>query len=36
MYNQSYTTNIIATFIVLHNLCIINNVGIEIEWIVEA
>ena len=28
--------NIIATCIVLHNLCIVNNEGIEEYWIVEA
>ena len=28
--------DIVATCIVLHNLCIVNNEGIEDEWIVEA
>jgi hypothetical protein len=28
--------DIVATCIVLHNLCIVNNEGIEEDWIVEA
>jgi len=28
--------DIVATCIVLYNLCIVNNEGIEEEWIVEA
>lgn len=28
--------DIVATCIVLYNLCIVNNEGIELEWIVEA
>ena len=28
--------NIVVTCIILYNLCIVNNIGIEDEWIVEA
>ena len=28
--------NIVATCVVLHNLCIVNKEGIEENWIVEA
>ena len=28
--------DIVATCIVLHNLCIVNKEGIEVDWIVEA
>ena len=29
-------SDIVATCIVLHNLCIMNNKGIKEDWIVEA
>ena len=29
-------SDIVATCVVLHNLCIVNKKGIEEEWIVEA
>lgn len=28
--------DIVATCIMLHNLCIVNNEGVEEEWIFEA
>ena len=28
--------DIVATCIVLHNICIVNNEGIEEDWIIEA
>ena len=33
LYNMP---NIVATCVVLHNLCIVNKEGIEEDWIVEA